>query len=76
MYSNVKPEISKEGKVCPTQQLWNFDYEDSIKKKKNIYYLKEKLDNTIITYLFRNDSLFYKEINVIFFNNQNKTFLI
>ncbi|MCP2027859.1 hypothetical protein L1276_003019 [Flavobacterium sp. HSC-32F16] len=71
MYSNVKPEINKEGKVCPTQ-LWNFDYEDSIKKKKNIDYLKKELGNTIITYLFRNDSLFYKEINVISFNNQNK----
>lgn len=71
MYSNVKPEVNKEGKLCPTQ-LWNFDHEDSIKKKKNIDYLKKELDNTIITYLFKNDSLFYKEINVIFFNNQNK----
>lgn len=33
MYSNVKPEVNNEGKLCPTQ-LWNFDYEDSIKKKK------------------------------------------
>ncbi|WP_289662017.1 hypothetical protein [Flavobacterium panacagri] len=71
MYSNVKPKINNEEKRCPTQ-LWKFDKEDSIKKKKNINYLKEELDNTIITYLFRNDSLFYKEINVIFFNNQNK----
>ncbi|MFD1602528.1 hypothetical protein ACFSJW_19755 [Flavobacterium artemisiae] len=31
MYSNVKPEVNKERKLCPTQ-LWNFDKEDSLKK--------------------------------------------
>lgn len=71
MYSNVKPETNKEGKLCPTQ-LWNFFNEDSIKKRKNTDYLKEQLDNRIITYLFRNDLLFYKEINVISFKNQSK----
>lgn len=71
MYSNVKPEMNKEGKLCPTQ-LWNFFNKDSIQKKKSIQYLKEELDNKIITYLFRNDSLFYKEINVVFLKSQNK----
>lgn len=67
MYSNVKPERDKEGKLCPTQ-LWNFYNEDSIKKRKNLDYFKNELKSKIITYVFRNDSLFYKEINVQFFN--------
>ncbi|MEA9412501.1 hypothetical protein [Flavobacterium sp. PL02] len=71
MYSNVKSERNKEGKLCPTQ-LWNFYNEDSIKEKKNAYYLKNKLDSRVITYLFRNDSLFYKNIHVEVFDNKHK----
>jgi hypothetical protein len=67
MYSNVKPEINKDGKLCPTQ-LWNFYSEDSIKKRKNTDYFKNKLNSKVITYVFRNDSLFYKEIDIDFFN--------
>ncbi|MBF4516680.1 hypothetical protein IRZ71_10005 [Flavobacterium sp. ANB] len=72
MYSNVKPEKMENGKICPTQ-LWNFYSEDSIKKRKNTDYLKNELNNRIITYLFRNDSLFYKDISIEFFDKtQNK----
>lgn len=67
MYSNVKPEINVKGEICPTQ-LWNFYREDSIKKRKNSEYLKNELNNRIITYLFRNDSLFYKDISIEFFD--------
>lgn len=67
MYSNVKPEVNKEGKLCPTQ-LWNFDNEDSLKKRKNLDYFKNELKSKIITYLFRNDTLFYKQIDVEFFD--------
>jgi len=64
MYSNVKPEINEEGKVYPTQ-FCNFYKKDSInKKKKNFQYLKKTLHNRIITYLFRKDTLFYKNIIV------------
>ncbi|MDA6072715.1 hypothetical protein NJT12_24130 [Flavobacterium sp. AC] len=70
MYSNVKPEVNKEGKVCPTQ-LWNFDNEDSIKKRKNLDYFKNELESKMITYLFRNNTLFYKEIDVEFFDKSH-----
>lgn len=70
MYSNVKPEINKEGKRCPTQ-LWNFDKEDSIKKRKNLDYFKNDLKSKMITYLFRNETLFYKEIDVDFFDKSH-----
>ncbi|MCV9928758.1 hypothetical protein OIU83_13895 [Flavobacterium sp. LS1R49] len=70
MYSNVKPERNKEGKLCPTQ-LWNFYREDSIKAIKNTNYLKNKLNSRVITYLFRNDSLFYKNIEVPSFDNKH-----
>jgi hypothetical protein len=63
MYSNVKPEINKKKEVCPTQ-LVRFYREDSIKEKRNHDYLKNKLNDRIITYLFRNNSLFYKNIVV------------
>lgn len=67
MYSNVKPEKNKEGKLCPTQ-LWNFYGVDSIKKRKNLDYFKNELKSKMITYLFRNDTLFYKEIDVEYFD--------
>jgi len=63
MYSNVKPEKNEGGQLCPTQ-LWHFYREDSIKEKKNRGYLKNKLNNRIITYFFRNDTLLYKDIIV------------
>jgi len=63
MYSNVKPVKNEEGKLCPTQ-LWHFYRKDSIKEKRNRDYLKNKLNNRIITYLFRNDTLLYKDIIV------------
>jgi hypothetical protein len=71
MYSNVKPERNKEGKLCPTQ-IWNIYSEDSIKAIKNAHYLKKKLNSRVITYLFRNDSLFYKNIEVPSFDNKHK----
>lgn len=71
MYSNVKPERNKEGKLCPTQ-IWNFYREDSIKERKNADYVKNKLNNRVITYLFRNDSLFYKNIYIGAFDNKHK----
>ncbi|MBF4516682.1 hypothetical protein IRZ71_10015 [Flavobacterium sp. ANB] len=61
MYSNVKPEKNAEGKLYPTQ-LWNFFRKDSIKKKRNIDYLKNDLNNRIITYVFINNTLSYKSI--------------
>lgn len=73
MYSNVKPERNKEGKLCPTQ-LWNFYSEDSIRKRKNTDYFKNELKSKVITYVFRDEVLFYKEINIYYFDeNQNKT---
>lgn len=63
MYSNVKPEINTEGKLYPTQ-LWNFFRKDSIKKKRNTDYLKNDLNNRIITYVFINDTISYKSIIV------------
>ncbi|WP_133524201.1 hypothetical protein [Flavobacterium sp. 245] len=63
MYSNVKPEKNEGGQLCPIQ-LWHFYIEDSIKEKKNRDYLKNKLNNRIITYFFRNDTLLYKDIIV------------
>jgi hypothetical protein len=71
MYSNVKPERNKEGKLCPTQ-IWNIYSEDSIKAIKNADYLKNKLNSRVITYLFRNDSLFYKNVYVEDFDNKHK----
>lgn len=64
MYSNVKPEKNAEGLLWPTK-IWGFYREDSIKEKNSNDYIKEKLHNRIITYLFRNDSLFYKNIQVL-----------
>jgi len=63
MYSNVKPIKNDENQLCPTQ-LWHFYHEDSIIKKRNKNYLKNKLNDRIITYFFRNDTLLYKDIIV------------
>lgn len=71
MYSNVKPERDENGDLYPTK-LWNLYSEDSIKNKKNLDYLKNELENKIITYLFRNDSLFYKDISVENFDKTKK----
>lgn len=71
MYSNVKPEKNENGDIYPTK-LWGFYSEDSIKNRKNIDYLKNELDNKIITYLFRNDSLFYKDVSIEFFDKTEK----
>lgn len=72
MYSNVKPAKSDNNELYPTQ-LWNFNHEDSKKKQINSDYLREKLNNRVITYLFRNDSLFYKDIIVFSIDkSQNK----
>lgn len=73
MYSNVKPEKNKEGKLCPTQ-LWNFYSEDSIKKRKNTYYFKNELKSKVITYVFKNNVLFHKDVEVNFFDKtQNQS---
>ncbi|PIF71490.1 hypothetical protein CLU99_2263 [Flavobacterium sp. 2] len=61
MYSNVKPEKNNSGEIYP-MQLGHFYREDSIKKKKNIEYRKSHLNNRIITYVFRNNLLFYKSL--------------
>lgn len=62
MYSNVRPE-SKGNALCPTQ-IVGFYKSDSVKNKQSIQYIKNQLNNRIITYLFRNDSLFYKNVVV------------
>lgn len=71
MYSNVKPKKNDEDQLCPTQ-LWHFYREDSIKEKKNKDYLKNKLNDRIITYLFRNDTLIYKDIIVFSIDKSRK----
>jgi len=67
MYSNVKPE-NKDNQLYP-MQLVGFYKSDSVKNKQSIQYLKNQLNDRIITYLFRNDSLFYKNI-VVYHNDQ------
>jgi hypothetical protein len=69
MYSNVKPQRDENGELCPTQ-LVKLDNEIHVKEKNN--YLKNELDNRIITYLFRNDTLFYKNIVVYSINKFKK----
>ncbi|KIO50737.1 hypothetical protein [Flavobacterium hibernum] len=64
MYSNVKPQKNEEGEICPSQ-LGSLFKLDSLKKKEMKDYLKNNLNNRIITYLFRNDTLFYKSIIVL-----------
>lgn len=71
MYSNVKPEKNDKKQLRPTQ-LWHFFREDSIKKKINLDYLKNKLNDRIITYLFRNDTLMYKDIIVFSLDKSRK----
>ncbi|WP_289662013.1 hypothetical protein [Flavobacterium panacagri] len=71
MYSNVKPEENDKKQLRPTQ-LWHFFREDSIKKKTNLDYLKNKLNDRIITYLFRNDTLMYKDIIVFSLDKSRK----
>lgn len=71
MYSNVKPEKNNNGEIYPTQ-LGHFYREDSIKKKKNIDYRKTNLNNRIITYVFRNDLLFYKSLIVYSIDRSQK----
>lgn len=63
MYSNVKPERNEKGEICPTQLL-KYTNLDSTQKAIHNNYLKKDLNNRIITYLFRNDTLFYKNIVV------------
>ncbi len=63
MYSNVKSDKNKTGEIYPTQ-LGHFYIEDSIRKKKNVAYRQSDLNDRIITYVFRNDILFYKNIIV------------
>ncbi|WP_289664968.1 hypothetical protein [Flavobacterium panacagri] len=60
MYTNVEPE-NKNGKRYP-KQLVGFYKSDSIEEKKSVKYIGRKLDYRIITYMFRNDSLFFKNI--------------
>jgi hypothetical protein len=71
MFTNVKPEKNNQGYIYPTQ-LGHFYREDSIKKRKNINYLQNDLNNRIIAYLFRDDKLFYKFIKVYNQNNFQK----
>jgi hypothetical protein len=63
MYSNVKPERNEEGEICPSR-LGSLFKLDSLREKEMKNYLKNDLNNRIITYLFRNDTLFYKSIIV------------
>jgi hypothetical protein len=67
MYSNVRPE-NKDNPFYP-MQLVRFYKSDSVKNKQSIQYIKNQLNNRIITYLFRNDSLFYKNV-VVFPHDQ------
>ncbi|MCM0666928.1 hypothetical protein [Flavobacterium tyrosinilyticum] len=67
MYSNVRPE-NKDNPFYP-MQLVGFYKSDSVKNKQSIQYIKNQLNNRIITYLFRNDSLFYKNV-VVFPHDQ------
>jgi len=71
MYSNVKPEKNDEGEICPSQVGSLFKL-DSVRKKEMKDYLKNDLNNRIITYLFRNDTLFYKSIIVPTSNKTQK----
>lgn len=72
MYSNVKPEKNEDGEICP-MQLVKLGNLDSAQQNKRINYRKKVLNDRIITCVFRNDSLFYKNIVVYSFNrSQNK----
>lgn len=72
MYSNVKPEKNEEEEICPTQ-LVRFSNLDSVQQSKRINYRKKALNDRIITYVFRNNSLFYKNIVVYSINRSPKT---
>lgn len=63
MYSNAKPQKNKDGELCPSQLGAIFKL-DSKQKEEMKSYLRNGLKNRIITYLFRNDTLFYKSIIV------------
>ncbi|MFB9079647.1 hypothetical protein ACFFLS_07145 [Flavobacterium procerum] len=63
LYSNVKPEIDNNGRIHPLQFL-NMREMDSIERKKRFEYRQKDLNDRIITYLFRNDSLLFKDIRV------------
>jgi hypothetical protein len=63
MYSNVKPEKNEDKEIYPTQ-LVRFSNLDTVQQNKRISYRKKELNDRIITYVFRNNVLFYKDIIV------------
>ncbi|PAM91555.1 hypothetical protein B4N84_27500 [Flavobacterium sp. IR1] len=71
MYSNVKPEKNENGEICP-KQLIGFDDLDSVRKKEINNYRKDVLNDRIITYVFRNDLLFYKNLVVYSIDKSQK----
>lgn len=71
MYSNVKPEKNEEDKICP-MQLVQISNLDSVQQNERINYRKKVLNDRIITYVFRNDSLFYKNIIVYSYSKSKK----
>lgn len=63
VYSNIKPEIYK-GKFCP-MNVPSFINQDSGSTKKRQDYLRNVLKNRTLMYVFRNDTLLYKNITAI-----------
>ncbi|PBI90984.1 hypothetical protein BSF41_16900 [Flavobacterium sp. ACN2] len=63
VYSNIKPEIYK-GKFRP-MNVPSFINQDTVSTKKRQDYLRNELMNRTLMYVFRNDTLLYKNITVI-----------
>ncbi|MBS7230992.1 hypothetical protein KHA90_08145 [Flavobacterium psychroterrae] len=63
MYSNVKPEKDEDGKLYP-MSLFNNKKQDSIAVNKRDNYIKNDLNNRIITYIYRDNKIFLKSIIV------------
>lgn len=68
MYSNVGPEKNKKGILRP-MKLARFGNNDTVQTKKSNTYLRDKLNYRTITYVFRDNILFYKNVNVLYIDN-------
>lgn len=70
IYSNIKPEKDKEG--FRPMNVARFRNQDSIHTKESDDFLRDILQYRTLIYVFRNDTLLYKNINTLYPQVKNK----
>ncbi|WP_310554554.1 hypothetical protein [Flavobacterium sp.] len=71
LYSNVKPQRQKDGKLYPVP-LFKYNHLEKVQLEERIRFVTDELDNRVISYLFINDILDFKSIYVYSVNKHKK----